>query len=141
MNAGSKLSAFVDSNVWLYVSLRNDPKKRRAAVDLIRRIAPVVSTQIINEVCSNLVRKAGYSNARCRRLVSAFYRRCPVIVFDRDLLLDAADLRDGYSLSYWDSLVVAATDRSGVAVLYSEDLHDGLVIRGRLRIENPFTVP
>lgn len=141
MSAGNKPPAFLDSNVWLYASLRDDPQKRQTAATLISRIAPVVSTQVINEVCSNLIRKAGYSNARSRRLVSAFYRRCPVIAFDRDLFLDAADLRDRHSLSYWDSLIVAAADRAGVPVLYSEDLQDGLVIRNRLRIENPFKVP
>ncbi|HEX6985214.1 MAG TPA: PIN domain-containing protein [Planctomycetaceae bacterium] len=138
MSVGSRPPAFIDSNVWLYAAVGDDPSKQRAAATLVRGVAPVVSVQVINEVCSNLLRKAGYPNFRIGRLVRSFYRRCTVVGLDRDLMLDAAALRDAYSLSYWDSLVVAAADRSGVPVLYSEDLQDGLVVRGRLRIENPF---
>ena len=137
MNAVSP-EAFADSNVWLYAFLAGDPQKQQAAAALLRGIAPVVSVQIVSEVCANLIRKGRFDGAQIRRVVGEFYARCRVLSLDRDLFLDAADLRDRYSLSYWDSLVIAAADRAGVPVLYSEDLHDGLVVRGRLRIENPF---
>lgn len=138
MIGDNRPAAFIDSNVWLYASLNHDPMKQRTAVTLVRGVAPVVSVQVVNEVCVNLLRKAGCANARVRRLVQSFYRRCAVIGIDRDLPLDAAELRDLHSLSYWDSLIVAAADRSGATVLYSEDLQNGLVVRARLRIENPF---
>jgi len=35
-------------------------------------------------------------------------------------------------------MIVAAAVESGCDVLYSEDMHHGLVVAGRLRIENPF---
>ena len=59
---------FVDSNVWLY-TLLSDPKakpqeetrKRNQAIALLDRIIPIVSTQVINEVCSVLQRKAKFN--------------------------------------------------------------------------------
>lgn len=138
MSVGNHPLVFVDSNIWLYSFLRTDPIKQRTAFKLIQNITPVISAQVANEVCANLVRRAGYSNARVRWFIRGLYARCRVIGLDRDLLLDATDLRDAYSLSYWDSLIVAAADRAAVPVLYSEDLQDGLVVRGRLRVENPF---
>jgi len=47
-------------------------------------------------------------------------------------------LRRRYSLSYWDSTIVAAALNSGAEVLYSEDMQHGLTVEGRLEIRNPF---
>jgi predicted nucleic acid-binding protein len=43
-----------------------------------------------------------------------------------------------YGFSYWDSLIVAAALTSGCSTLLSEDMQDGLLIEGKLRIKNPF---
>ena len=41
-------------------------------------------------------------------------------------------------MSVYDGLIVAAALGAGCDLLWSEDLHDGLVIEQRLRIVNPF---
>jgi len=138
MSVGSSADAFVDTNVWLYAFLTGDPKKHGIAAALLRGTTPVVSAQVVNEVCANLIRKGGFDGVQIRRTIREFYSYYRVVPLDRDLFLDAADLRDLFSLSYWDSLIVAVADRAGVSTLYTEDLQDGLVIRGRLRVENPF---
>ena len=56
-------------------------------------------------------------------------------------MLSASELREAYCLSYWDSLIVTTALESGAAILYSEDLQDGLWINARLQIINPFRVP
>ena len=53
-------------------------------------------------------------------------------------LLIASQLRQRYSLSFWDSTIVATALNAGVPVLYSEDMQHGLTIEGRLQIRNPF---
>lgn len=138
MSAVLRTEAFVDSNVWLYAFLGDTPAKQQVARSLLSTVDAVISSQVVNEVSANLIRKGRFEGLQIRRTVREFYALCRVVPFDRELFLDAADLRDDYSLSYWDSLIVATADRSGVSTLYSEDLHDGLVMRGRLRIENPF---
>jgi predicted nucleic acid-binding protein len=112
--------------------------KRRKAVALVSAKTPVVSTQVVNEVCVNLIRKAGFDDARIERLVRAFYRRCVVVVVEQAALIEACRLRTRYSLSHWDSLIVAAARAAGCAKLYSEDLCDGQVIDGVMTIVNPF---
>jgi len=47
-------------------------------------------------------------------------------------------ISERYGLSVYDSMIVAAALLAGCDVLYSEDMHDGLVIEERLRIVNPF---
>ena len=47
-------------------------------------------------------------------------------------------IAERYGLSVYDALIAATALASGCDRLYSEDMHHGLVIDGRLRIENPF---
>lgn len=130
---------FVDSNVWLYALVRgSDPIKRKSAVSVVSNPMRVISSQVINEVCVNLIRKAGFDDDNIARLVRAFYKRCVVIAVDESVMLSACKLRSSYSLSYWDSLIVAAALRAGCSKLYSEDMCTGQIIEGTLTIVNPF---
>ncbi len=52
-------------------------------------------------------------------------------------LITAATLRLNYSLSYWDSLIVASAINSECSILYSEDMQDGLQVHKKLKIINP----
>ena len=45
-----------------------------------------------------------------------------------------------HRLGVFDALLVAAALRSGCDTLWSEDMHHGLVVDGRLRVANPFAV-
>ena len=96
-----------------------------------------VSTQVINKVCVNLIKKAGFSEADVCRLVTAFYQRYSVVSLDQSILLQASEIRQRHSFSFWDSLIVASAILSGVDVLYSEDMQAGFEIEG-VRIVNPF---
>jgi len=95
-------------------------------------------TPVVNEVCVNLIRKAGFDEARIERLVRAFYRRCVVVTVEQAALIEACRLRTRYSLSYWDPVIVATARAAGCATLYSEDMGDGQVIDGAMTIVNPF---
>ena len=130
---------FVDSNIWLYALVRGpDAVKRKNAAALISPGPCVVSTQVINEVCVNLIRKAAFEEAKVERLIRAFYRRHVVMPVDSALLLTASRLRRSYSFSFWDSMIVASALAAGCPRLYSEDLSHGQVIEGSLTITNPF---
>ncbi|WP_017748250.1 hypothetical protein [Scytonema hofmannii] len=59
---------FIDSNIWLYLfmvdpisSETEEIRKRSLAINLINNVNAVVSTQVINEVCSVLCRKASFT--------------------------------------------------------------------------------
>jgi predicted nucleic acid-binding protein len=43
-----------------------------------------------------------------------------------------------YGLSVYDAMIVAAALLGGCETLYSEDMHNGLLIEHQLRICNPF---
>jgi predicted nucleic acid-binding protein len=68
----------------------------------------------------------------------------PLVEVDRQIVENALIVQQRYRLSYWDSQIVAAAERSGAETLrsgaetlYSEDSGHGQMY-GRVRCENPF---
>ncbi len=59
---------------------------------------------------------------------------------NQEILLKASELRMKYSLSFWDSLIVASALAANAEILYSEDMQNGLLIENKLRIINPFEI-
>jgi predicted nucleic acid-binding protein len=134
-----RVFCFIDTNIWLYAFVEaDDPRKSSAARSLIQESEPHISTQVINEVCVNLLRKAGFSEERISELIESFYDRYPAIESNKLVLLEASRLRQRYSLSFWDSTIVASALAAGVSHLYSEDSQNGLSVNGRLTVLNPF---
>lgn len=135
-----KKRCFVDTNVWLYAFIASDESGHKSSLarEVIEGQDVFISTQVINEVCVNLIKKAGFGEAQISGLIESFYEEYPVVEIDSTILLAASSLRQKYSFSYWDSLIVASAIESGVEILYSEDLQNGLLVEGRLKIVNPF---
>jgi predicted nucleic acid-binding protein len=132
---------FIDTNVWLYAfSASQDQQKHVAAQALIRQTPRiVVSTQIVNEVSVNLIRKFQADEQTVQKLIRSFYRKYTVIALNQHVLLHASDLRIMYQFSFWDSLVLASALTAGATIVYSEDMQDGLTVQNQLRISNPFS--
>lgn len=131
-------SYFVDTNIWLYafISSQDSEKSKKAQEFILTHQGNlVVSTQVINEVCVNLIRKANMSEESVREVIKSFYRRYDVLVLEKSMLIKASELRQRYAISYWDSLIVASALAANATVLYSEDMQDGLVVDGRLTIK------
>jgi predicted nucleic acid-binding protein len=92
---------------------------------------------VVNEVCSNLLRKASYTEPEIQQTISNFQTRYPILNMTTDIIRQASELRGHYSFSYWDSLVVATAITAECSVIYSEDMQNNHRI-GRLSIINPF---
>jgi predicted nucleic acid-binding protein len=112
--------------------------KQRRAIEVIESAKPIVSLQVINEVCSVLLKRGRRSNDEVSEVIRGFYLRCTISNIEEDDLLNAASLRTEHKFSFWDSLHIAAALKSGDSRFLSEDMQDGLVVRGKLKIENPF---
>jgi predicted nucleic acid-binding protein len=105
---------------------------------LIETTKIATSFQVINELCVNLLKKTNLREPDISGIISSFYNRYEVIESGQILLQRATDLRSKFTFSYWDSLIVAAALMSEAKILYSEDMHDGLVVDKALKIVNPF---
>jgi predicted nucleic acid-binding protein len=126
---------FADTNVVLYL-LDDGPKADRAEVVLAT--GPRISVQVLNEALVNCRRKAGLSWEETGAFLAGLQSLCPV----NDLTLQTHEvgraLAERYSLSIYDAMIVASALVSGCTTLWSEDMQDGLLIEGQLRIVNPF---
>jgi len=130
--------AFIDTNIWLYALLdTGEIEKSARAKELLAQTEPILSLQVINEICVNLIKKAGFTEEQISQLIEAIYEKYPVVEMDENILLTASQLRQEYAFSFWDSMVVACALAANAEILYSEDMQNGLTIRENLKIKNP----
>ena len=134
---------FIDSNIWLYALIENqqenDKPKHQLAKQLLTEYTNIhISTQVVNEVCINLMRKANKDNDYILTFTQDFLASYTRHQQTTDDLLSAATLRLDYHFSYWDSLIVASALNNQCGLLFSEDMQDGLKVYDNLVISNPF---
>ena len=99
-----------------------------------------MSTQILQELCVNLRRKATRPvDLKAAREIVTDYLSWDVHVNTGESILEALELEERYRVSFWDALVLQAAEASGAAVLYSEDLSDGQMYNN-VRVVNPLAV-
>jgi len=131
-------SVFLDTNLLIYYVSDDLRKKKRVYDLLITASSVVVSSQVINEFVAVTIRKNIYPREDTLRFAGEFMDLFTVIPVDEKVIRSSFDLMMKHGYSSWDSLIVAAALQSRAKILYSEDLHHGQVIEGRLTIINPF---
>lgn len=130
---------FVDTNIWLYAFIKSEDNDKTAIAErLIKDHRIVASSQIVNELCVNLIKKAKLSEPEIQELITSFYKKYSVVNVSKEIMVNASILREEHRFSFWDSMVVSAALFSDVEILYTEDMHDGLIVEGNLSIVNPF---
>ena len=134
---------FWDSNLWIYLFTKSaDPedarKKQHLQNLLVVRPYLVSSVQVLNEVGNALMRKYVLSETDVRGFLEQILSLTENQPLFKELTLHALDIKTRYQLGWYDSLIVTAALETGCQFLYSEDMHDGLVIENSLTIKNPF---
>lgn len=125
-----------DSNVLLYVVAVNDEKAARAR-DLIAD-GGTISVQALNEVVNVARRKLAMPWPDLDALLEDLKDQFALVPVDLLTHETACRLAERYRLAFYDAAIVAAALLADCDTLWSEDMHDGLVIDGRLTIRNPF---
>ena len=127
---------FADTNLFIYAESQNEDKAE-IAIEIIQK-SPVISTQVINETVSVLIRKHKFLLSEAHEIAESLLDLCEVAALDVFTLRKAIDLTKHYSLSHWDSLIVAAALLANCEILYSEDMQHGQVFDNQLTVVNPF---
>lgn len=133
---------FVDTNILMYAHAKAGGAKRDLAKVLLERLwterSGVVSTQVLQELCVNLRRKARPPvDLETARNIVTDYLAWNVVTNTPESILEALEIEKQYRISFWDALIIQAAETCGAAVLYSEDLSDGQTYRS-VRVVNPF---
>lgn len=133
---------FVDTNVLLYAHDRSAGSKHARAADLVASLwgtrTGLLSTQVLQEFYVNATRKLSrpLSASQARRIV-ARYATWPVHLTAPADIIAASELEKRHQLAFWDALIIIAAQRSGAAVISTEDMQHGRRF-GPVTIEDPF---
>ncbi|HLB87068.1 MAG TPA: PIN domain-containing protein [Terriglobales bacterium] len=132
---------FLDTNILVYAHDRSAGAKHKRARAVVEQLwhsgQGVLSTQVLQELCVNLRRKATrpLPIEETRRLIQD-YLSWEVVVNSPGSVVQALDLEARYRISFWDALILHAAEMAGATVLYSEDLAAGQSY-GSIRVINP----
>jgi predicted nucleic acid-binding protein len=142
------VAALVDTNVLVYRFDGADPRKRVAAIELLRNGIARDSLRLAHQAIIEFVSSVTRPRRGRRPLMStiAAYREAEelmaqfVILYPSEAVVRTA-LRGAvaYQLSWYDAHMWAYAEEYGLTELYSEDFeHDRLY--GTVRVMNPFLV-
>jgi predicted nucleic acid-binding protein len=139
---------FIDSNIWIYAFIstddltKHDLTKHEICVSLLEVIYQekiiVVSTQVINEVHWNLVRKYGVKDEEAKLKIDVGLLGISKLSIINKATYDGAfNLRQQHNISFWDSLIVASALENDCSIIYTEDLQHNQLIENKLKVINP----
>jgi predicted nucleic acid-binding protein len=134
---------FVDTNILVYAHDLVSGIKNERARALIENLwstgGGVLSTQVLQELCVNLRRKAlkPLTLEETRSLIQD-YSDWEIVVNTHSSVIEALTIETRFQISFWDALIVHAAERAGAAILYSEDFSDGQTY-GSVRVVNPLS--
>lgn len=131
---------FLDTNVLVYASDRDEPEKRRRARALLRETAAdgsgVISTQVVQEFFVAATRKLSIDAQRAKAIVATLHplELLEVGLEDINRAIDGVVL---WQVSFWDALILSMAGRANCSVVYTEDLNAGQRYGG-VEVRNPF---
>jgi predicted nucleic acid-binding protein len=130
---------FLDTNVLLYAALGSvdEPAKYERAVELLTTRFGT-SGQVLAEFYVNAQRNGAtpLTPEEAQEWVRRLSKK-PFQPVDYRVVRAGIEHARRYRISYWDAAVIAAAERLGARVVYSEDLNHGQTY-GSVRVENPF---
>lgn len=136
------MKAFIDTNVLIYWV---DDSARADVVEQLLAQQAVISVQVLNEFANVLRRKRAMALPDIEALSTTLIDTCDVLDLSVRTHQTALALMARYNLSVYDANIVAAAALSECAILYSEDMQDGLNVKltgsastNSLVIRNPF---
>lgn len=132
----SAASCFFDTNIVLYLLSADEVKADRA--ELLLAGGGTISVQVLNEFASVAARKLNMSLVDIREVLAGVRAVCKVEALTEAMHERALDLAERNGFALYDAMIVAAALMSGCTTLYTEDLHHGLVVEGKLTITNPY---
>ena len=136
---------FVDTNILVYAHDRSTGIKHERARTLTEELwnsgKGVLSTQVLQELCINLRRKAAnpMPMEEVRRLIRE-YSTWEIVTNTPGSVLGALEIETRYKTSFWDALIIQAAEEAGASILYSEDLAGGQHY-GAIKVVNPLIEP
>jgi len=104
---------FIDSNVFIYLFDKDERKKQKQCAYLLERLERdstiVISTQVVKEVVSILIRKFSYPIPELKIFIGQL-EKFEVVETPTHIISKGLDIMLTEQLSFWDSLICAAAE-------------------------------
>jgi predicted nucleic acid-binding protein len=130
-------ASFIDTNVLVY--LASDDAAKADQAEAIVAAGGAISVQVLNELANVARRKMGLSWDDTHGLLSLVRDLLTVHSLTVEVHETGLALAERYNLSIYDAMIVASALQADCNTLWSEDMRDGMVVDGRLRIASPFS--
>lgn len=127
---------FFDSNVVLYL-LSDNETKANCCEEIVEQ-GGVISVQVLNECVNVMLKKLKMARPEIDEFLAVIKSISDIVPLSVGVHEDALELLDRYQLSWYDALIVSAAIESDCETLWSEDMHNGLVVNKTMTIRNPF---
>ena len=133
-------SAFLDTNILVYAATArtSDPAKWARALEIISSTEFGTSGQVLAEFVSVVRHKfsAPMPDDELDQWLDRLSER-DVVPVDAELVRRGEEVASRYRIGYYDGAVIAAAERLGAGILFTEDLNHGQAY-GSVRAVNPF---
>ena len=131
---------FLDTNILVYAAIGRhaEPEKYARSRDVIASTHFGISGQVLSEFFVNATKKSDLplTSEQAFNWIERLQDR-PCASIDHDLITVAIKHAGRYKISYWDAAILAAAERLGAPILYTEDLSHGQHY-GAVQVINPF---
>ena len=133
---------FVDSNILIYAHDADAGPKQRIAAAQVRALwedqSGRISTQVLQEFYVTVTQKLGKPLAKGNaREIVRDYAQWVATPTTPQTVIRASEISEGWRLSFWDSLILAAAEEQDCSTVLTEDLNSGQTVAG-IQIINPF---
>ncbi len=135
-----RIESFLDTNILVYgaVGREDEPRKAAIAQEIVATQVFGVSAQTLAEFYSVITRKTARPLSLAQ--LDAWIDRLsalPFTVVDENIVRAGIFLSRRYQIRYYDAALLAAAERLGAPVFYSEDLSHNQRY-GSVHVVNPF---
>jgi predicted nucleic acid-binding protein len=135
-----RADCFIDTNILVYAidGSEENARKKRVGMELLSKVDFGLSAQVMQEFYVTVTCKIELPISPDEALAYIDrYSAFPVVLTDTGLVTEGIRNSVKYQLSYWDGAILAAADRLGAGILYSEDFNHGQRY-GDIQVLNPF---
>ncbi len=127
---------FFDTNILIYLVSSDTVKAERA--EQVTANGGIISVQVLNEIANVVRRKMRLSWAETHALMAAVRGLFQVNPVTIEIHESGLALAERFGFSTYDAMIAAAALAADCDILWSEDMQDGMVVEGRMKIVNPF---
>ena len=119
-----KDKAFFDTNMLMYLYSNDDDIKKAACRETLKNFIPIISTQVINELCNIFTKKLKLPATDIARAISKVTSFFHVETVDLHVISYALKLYSKFGYSYFDCLMLSSAILSGCKHIITEDMQD-----------------